>query len=294
MGLFALFHSPHRQKCEEFSLVLQATMIDNQVTAYEDQYYLLVDERLAEKAYTQLKLYVDENAPRTVITKPLLPFAKGYVGAYLYALVLLLIGLLQNTQAFGLDWHQHGLADSLKIEYGQWWRCITALTLHADSAHLAGNIGFGVLFGLLVSQHIGSGAAWLTIVLSGAAGNALNAYFYQSLHLSLGASTMVFAALGILGVFALNSKTTYQSNTFRRWLPFISTAALLALTGTAGEKTDVLAHLSGYLCGIASGLIWIGVGKPQLIARHQQLILGLISILVITTAWTMALTLGRG
>ena len=74
MGLFALFHSTHRQKCDEFSLVLQSMMIENQVTEHEGRYYLLVDELLANKAYTQLKLYVDENAPQEVITKTVIGF----------------------------------------------------------------------------------------------------------------------------------------------------------------------------------------------------------------------------
>ena len=290
MSLFALFHSPQKHKCDEFNLVLQSMQIDSHVTEYEGRYYLLVEEHLAEKAYSQLRYYVAENTPELRIERPLLPLSKGYIGAYLYALILLLIGLLQNTQAFDLDWQASGLADSLKINYGQWWRSITALTLHADTAHMAGNIGFGVLFGLLVSQHIGSAAAWLTILLSGAAGNALNAYLYQSLHLSLGASTMVFAALGILGVFALNNKSTYQQRRMRRWLPFISTAALLAFTGTAGDKTDVLAHLSGYMCGVASGIFWLGIGKPQIVARKPQIILALASIFTLLLGWGLAIS----
>lgn len=290
MSLFALFHSPQRQKCDEFNLVLQSMQIDSRVTAYEGRYYLVVEEQLAEKAYTQLRYYVAENTPELKIERPLLALSKGYIGAYTYAIVLLLVGLLQNTQAFSFDWETLGLADSLKIVYGQWWRSITALTLHADSAHMAGNIGFGVLFGLLVSQHIGSAAAWLMILLSGAAGNALNAYLYQSLHLSLGASTMVFSALGILGVFALNNKSTYQQRGMRRWLPFISTAALLALTGTAGEKTDVLAHLSGYVCGVASAVFWLAIGKPQIVAVKQQLQIALAIIITLLLGWGLALS----
>jgi membrane associated rhomboid family serine protease len=107
--------------------------------------------------------------------------------------------------------------------------------------------------------------------------------------MSLGASTMVFAALGILGVFALNNKSTYQQRGMRRWLPFISTAALLALTGTAGEKTDVLAHLSGYICGVASGVFWLAIGKPQIVAKKQQRLFALASIVTLLMGWGLAL-----
>jgi membrane associated rhomboid family serine protease len=290
MSLFALFHSAVRPKCYEFNLVLQAVDLESQVVYHENRYYLLVDEQVAERAYRQLKRYVDENTPEETITKPLIPASKGFIGAYLYGIILLLFGVLQSSSAFDIDWQQTGLADSWKIIEGDWWRTITALTLHADIAHLAGNIGFGALFGILVSQYIGAAAAWFTILLSGATGNLVNAYLYKSLHLSLGASTMVFAALGILGIFALENKASYRRRSLRRWLPFLATVALLAFTGTAGERTDVLAHLSGFFCGCASGLVWVAFSRPQFTQRNQQLMITAISLLILTGAWMLALT----
>ena len=268
---------------------MQAVAIESDVTLHEGKYYLLVEESSAERAYQQLKAYVDENAPEQIITKPLRPLRKGFAGAYLYAVILLLIGVLQNTLAFNLDWTAIGLADSYKIAAGQWWLTITALTLHGDIAHLAGNIGFGVLFGILVTQHLGGGAAWLSILLAGAVGNALNAYLYQSLHQSLGASTMVFAALGMLGIFSVGTRFNYRQRGLRRWLPFFATVALLAFTGTAGENTDVLAHLSGFGSGCAAALIWRASGKEQSIRARLQWILGGISIAIIVLSWSLAL-----
>ncbi len=291
MSLFALFHSAARAKCDEFNLVLQSVNLESQVVYHENRYYLLIQEQLAEPAYRQLKRYVDENAPEDIIAKPLIPASKGFPAAVLYSIILLLFAVLQASSAFDIDWQQAGLADSWKIVGGEWWRAFTALTLHADVAHLAGNIGFGVLFGILVSQHIGAAAAWLTILLSGAGGNLINAYLYQSLHMSLGASTMVFAALGMLGVFALEHKSAYQQSKLRRNLPFLATLALLAFTGTAGERTDVLAHLSGFFSGCASGLAWVGFSKPKICGNNQQLIITAVILLILAGAWSFALTL---
>lgn len=289
MALFALYHSIHRAPCSELNLVLQAVAIDSEVTLHENRYYLLVDEQAAESAYQQLKAYVDENAPEQVIKKPLRPFRKGFAAAYLYAVTLLLIGVLQSSLAFNLDWTQIGLADSYKITAGQWWLNFTALTLHGDIAHLAGNVGFGVLFGILVTQHLGSGAAWLSILLAGATGNAINAYLYQSLHQSLGASTMVFAALGMLGVFSLSTRYDYRQRGLRRWLPFLATVALLAFTGTAGENTDVLAHLSGFGSGCIVALLWRASGKEWTISRRWQWRLGGICFAFVPLSWALAL-----
>ena len=83
----------------------------------------------------------------------------------------------------------------------------------------------------MVSQYIGRGAAWFSILMAGAIGNGLNAYFYQTLHLSIGASTMVFAALGILGIFAINDRNAYFQTGLRRWAPLFATIALLGFLG---------------------------------------------------------------
>ncbi|MGK0375935.1 MAG: membrane associated rhomboid family serine protease [Arenicella sp.] len=289
MTSYALFHSVSQKKCQEFNLVLQAMNFDSQVVSQDNRFYLLVDELRAQQAYRQLKLYVSENVEQEIIAKPLRPMSDGYSGAYLYGLFLLIIGAFESTKAFGFNWQANGLANSEKIADGEWWRTITALSLHADSAHLIGNIGFGAVFGLLVSQYIGSGAAWFSILLAGAFGNALNAYFYQTLHLSIGASTMVFAALGMLGIFALNDRHAYAQVGIRRWVPLLATLALLGFLGTSGEKTDIMAHLSGYLCGCLTALLWMTALRRTDNDIPAQSKFALASVSIVTVAWALAL-----
>ncbi len=290
MALLALYHSQNFAPCNELNFVLLAVGIDSEVSLYEGKHYLLVDEFEAENAYQQLQHYVAENAPEKIIKRPLRPLRKGFAGAYIYALVLLIIGVLQNSLAFSLDWTALGLADSYKIIAGQWWLNFTALTLHGDIAHMAGNIGFGVLFGILVTQHLGSGVAWLSILLAGAAGNAINAHLYQSLHQSLGASTMVFAALGMLGIFSLSTRYSVRQQGIRRWLPFLGAVAMLAFTGTAGENTDVLAHLSGFASGCVAAILWRASGKERAVNARGQWIAGGASIALIVLSWGLALS----
>jgi membrane associated rhomboid family serine protease len=290
MSLLALYHSNSPAKCKEFDLVLQAVHFDSQVVSYDNRFYLLIEEERAENAYAHLKLYIQENTEKEFIPRPLRPLSQGFVGAYLYGLALLIIGALKSTNAYNLNWHSNGLAHSVKIMEGEWWRTVTALGLHADAAHLLGNIGFGAVFGILVAQYIGSGAAWFTILISGALGNALNAYWYQTLHLSIGASTMVFAALGILGVFALSDRHAYAQRGIRRWAPLFATIALLGFIGTGGENTDIMAHLSGYICGCLSGLAWLMVLRLSDTAIPHQRVFSIASIGFVSVAWWLALT----
>ena len=291
MSLLALHHSPDPAKCKEFDLVLQAVGLDSQVVNYDNRFYLLIDEDHADNAYRHLKLYIEENAKKPeIIVRPLRPLSQGFFGAYLYGLTLLIIGALKSVNAGDLYWQSNGLAHSVKIMQGEWWRTITALGLHADAGHLAGNIGFGALFGILVAQYIGSGAAWFTILVAGALGNALNAYWYQTLHLSIGASTMVFAALGILGVFALSDRHAYAQRGFRRWAPLFATIALLGFIGTGGERTDVMAHLSGYICGCISGVAWLLVLRRSDTAIPKQSAFALASAGLLGLSWVLALS----
>ena len=291
MTQYALYHSVSPNKCREFNLVLQAMNFDSQVVYEGSRFYLLVDEGRAQEAYQQLRLYVAENTEQEmeIIAKPLRPLSEGFVGAYLYGLSLLIIGALKSFKVFGLNWQSNGVANNELIANGEWWRTITALGLHADSAHLIGNIGFGAAFGLMVSRYIGSGAAWFSILVAGAFGNALNATLYQTLHLSIGASTMVFAALGILGVFALNDRHAYAQRGIRRWAPLLATLALLGFLGTTGERTDIMAHLSGYICGCIAGVIWMRVLRRTDDDIPAQGLFGLASIALVILAWTLAL-----
>ncbi|MFT6044573.1 MAG: rhomboid protease GluP [Arenicella sp.] len=289
MTFYALFNSVSQRKCQEFNLVLQAMNFDSQVVSQDNRFYLLVNEQSAQQAYQQLKLYVTENTEQEIIAKPLRPLSEGFIGAYVYALSLLIMGAFQSTKAFGFNWQANGLANSEKIADGEWWRTITALSLHADSAHLIGNIGFGAVFGLLVSQYIGSGAAWFSILIAGAFGNALNAYFYQTLHLSIGASTMVFAALGLLGVFALNDRHAYAQVGIRRWAPLLATLALLGFLGTSGERTDIMAHLTGYISGCITAVIWMVVLRRTDDAIPAQSKFALAGMSIVSLAWALAL-----
>ena len=100
---------------------------------------------------------------------------------------------------------------------------------------------------------------------------------------------MVFAALGMLGIFALEYKSTYQQSKLRRSLPFLATLALLAFTGTAGERTDVLAHLSGFFSGCASGVVWVAFGRPKYTGAHHVRIFSATILFILIGSWVLAL-----
>ena len=82
---------------------------------------------------------------------------------------------------------------------GQWWRAVTALTLHVDPAHLLGNAACGALFLCLLCRDTGVGLGFALCLAAGGLGNVIKVLVQgPGLHF-LGASTAVFGALGALG-----------------------------------------------------------------------------------------------
>ena len=113
---------------------------------------------------------------------------------------LLLIGFFAITgaRAGHSAWFEHGSADAQRMMAGEWWRAVTALTLHADAPHLLGNAVASALVMTAVCQRLGPGVGMWLLLLAGAGGNALTAIAHGSDHVSVGASTAIFGAIGIL------------------------------------------------------------------------------------------------
>jgi membrane associated rhomboid family serine protease len=185
------------------------------------------------------------------------------------------------------DWVSVGNAQAAKILDGQWWRTVTALTLHADWAHLSSNLAIGGIFIIFLCRELGSGLAWSLLLGAGSLGNLVNAYVQPATHNSVGASTAVFGAVGTLAAISL---VRYRHNLRKRWmLPVAAALALLALLGTEGKNTDLGAHLFGFVYGGFLGLI-----TEYLIDRHGRpgwilnSLLALACIAVVVASWRLA------
>jgi membrane associated rhomboid family serine protease len=178
---------------------------------------------------------------------------------------------------------------------------VTALTLHADAQHILGNALSGTIFGSMVARRSGPGGALLTIVLSGAIGNFANAiYHLPDPHRSIGASTAVFGAVGILAAV----QTVVDIERYRRGnraelrrrygvvdmlAPVVGGLALLGALGS-GRHTDLGAHGFGFLAGVGIGTL-VGLvirrhdAKPS---RFWQLAAGAAACAIVAGAWTLA------
>ena len=145
------------------------------------------------------------------------------------------------------------------IGRGEWWRPFTALFLHADLGHLVGNLASGIVFATLVAKMIGPLLGWALILGCGTLGNILTSRLtYPEPFISLGASTAVFAALGILS--GLGVAETLRDHARLPWMrisaPFLAGLVLLGWLGggSGGGNTDVLGHVFGFSSGLVAGV----------------------------------------
>jgi membrane associated rhomboid family serine protease len=166
---------------------------------------------------------------------------------------------------------------------------VTGLTLHADLSHLLGNLGFGVLFGLMVSQLFGAGLGWLAILAAGAGGNLLNAMLHGPGHTAVGASTALFGAVGILSAYIWRRHPIPWRGGIRRFAPLSGGLLLLVFLGTTGERTDIGAHLSGFLAGCLVGLLLAAWDGRLPGGGRAQWAYGLTALGTVLLAWVLAL-----
>lgn len=277
-----------------WALVLEARYLECRMVPTDSGWLLLVPSSSYDAACRELRLFVAENRN----WPPLLPPVRPMIENTLPTLsVLLLLATFYNLTGLDLtvlgrhpvDWIEIGNAHGSQILDGQWWRLVTALTLHADWLHLFSNLAIGGVFIVYLCRDLGSGLAWSLLLASGVLGNLANAYVQLPSHSSVGSSTAIFGAVGILGAVSL---MRYRHHLRRRWpIPVAAALSLLALLGTEGKHTDLSAHLFGFIFGFVLGMVTeylVGYfGRP---GRLLNALLAILSALVVLAAWWSALT----
>jgi membrane associated rhomboid family serine protease len=289
MALVEVYRSNRRADCDERSLVLAAVGIASELVWLGDSFVLLVPEESVITAATHLKDYDEESSSREPEPTPASLHPDAWLGSAGYAVVLVSVAHCAAGGLFGIDWFSSGELVSERVKSGEFWRLITALTLHADPSHLLTNIGFGVLFGFLAGQLLGPGIAWASILAAGAVGNLFDALLMPATHHVIGASTAVFATLGLLGTYSWRLRSARTARWPYRWAPLIAAFALLALIGTGGEHTDVLAHLSGFFAGAVLGIVYGSFSVPRSNRALPQLLAAASTLAAIVGAWAWAL-----
>lgn len=289
--LRAVFESRTLPPVWERALVLRAVGIEHEVVEAGPWYVLAVDGAHSIDASEQIRLYDAENRgwPPQLAQMPTV--SSGALGMLVYIAVLIIIYLMSNAGAFGYDWYGAGRVDGRLMLHGEWWRSVTALTLHADLGHLAGNVFFGSVFGLFTARLLGEGTGWSLILAGGTLGNVTNVLLQDPSHRAIGASTAVFAALGVLTAYTWMHRRDSRYQRAYRMAPLVSGLVLLAYFGTGDARTDIVAHLTGFSWGLVGGLLAAHWPATSSWGTQRQLLLGAACIGLVFVGWIAAFSL---
>jgi membrane associated rhomboid family serine protease len=286
---YVVFESSDQRACNDRALVLSSLDIPHETLSDDRRFMLVVPREMSEKAKYEIWQYNKENRPLPRRQPRRMPeYQNAVPGVVSYVFVICLVAWLAGESMFSKNWFAVGRVDGDLIRQGEWWRTLTALTLHSGLRHLAGNIGFGALFGILAGRLFGSGLTWLCVLTASAIANTLNTMLLDSRHQSIGASTAVFAALGLIAGFVWQAKLMAQDRWAYRLGPIVGGIALLAYTGTGGPNTDIGAHLAGFVCGFGVGMLLTLLPDIPRNRRFQQLC-GALTLAMLSMAWINAL-----
>ena len=289
-----LFARLSAEKAHTYGLVLTAVGIEYQTAHSGPLWSISVPPSQRRPAIEAISLYLQENPGQPSHGRTLIHLGQRTYSAWYVAAVLLLIHLLIARGGDQQQFIAQMGADAGKIMSGQIYRCITAMLLHADMSHLLGNLAGLVIFGGVTASLCGWGLGWLMVLTAGFTGNLATAWWYQHDHAAIGASTAVFAAVGICAVLNIKIRRWNRTDTFsrswRRWMPLAGAVALLGLLGTS-PHADLVAHLLGFASGLILGsLAALRKGRlPYQTSQQVQWAAALTAVGLVAAAWLRVL-----
>ena len=291
-GESAVISSPHHELIDACSLVLSAKNIRHHIQQDSNgTIAIIASPQVVERARYQLRLYLEENRnwppPQVIVQHSSFP-------SLLPTIVLIgslaFFFMITGPWRPGSVWFETGANDADAIlDGGQWYRLITSLTLHADFSHLAGNCLIGAILVYFFLQINGVGFGLLAILISGSTGNLINILAHGGAHLSVGFSTAIFSIIVMLSMYQMIEQR--QPFGIRLFVPFMAGAALLAMLGSSGERTDLGSHLFGLLSGLIIGLIIALRPVKQLRqSSFMQIFFFIIAVGSLFLSWNSAIT----
>jgi rhomboid protease GluP len=136
------------------------------------------------------------------------------------------------------------------IEAGEWWRLITPVLVHANGLHIAFNMFVFYMYGQDVEAAFGHVQLVLIYVVAGITGSAFSFAFGTSSG-SVGASGAVFGVVGALLVYLYNRRSSrFMAHHMQGIVSFL---LLNTVIGFVLPNIDIMAHLGGFLGGVAMG-----------------------------------------
>ena len=150
---------------------------------------------------------------------------------------------------------QYGQVNLYVIRDGLYYQLLTSMFVHANIAHIAGNMLFLLIFGLR-SEELFSLPEYLSIYfLGGLTGNLLSLLLLPLTVPSVGASGAIFAMFG--------AATIYARRSFSQSIIGALVYAFFLLFLSSGPGVNNFAHIGGLVAGLLIGYVLATRRKPE-------------------------------
>ena len=269
--------------------VLLAEQIPARWTAVPNDSAAILDVPVSEAeraAYALSELLGEEirklTAPREVSPAGPLLLQPALALAVCLAVLTLVFFSVTRVEGTGIRWEERGILVTEKLLDGQWWRLVTAATLHADLSHAVSNAGFFLVLAWAAGERFGPGitlAVWLVTAVVGFAASVILSHTEAT----LGASGGLFGLLGAAAGHAMRHRDTLGLVRRDRIRALAGGVLLLAFTAFS-RRANIHAHVGGFVSGMLLGLAM--PAKPWRV--WLQLLAGSATALCVWGAWRLA------
>lgn len=282
------YRSSNNEESDAVQLLLQAEGIPYRAQRADGELLILVDEPRLTATYEIITAYLREtNEIRSRRAFSEETQGRSFSGMAMGVVIFLIhIWISAAEQQYSLV-RSYG-SSAKAIMGGEVFRAVTALFLHADLLHLMGNCIGIALFGTAVVRQVGFGVGWFLILVSGIAGNLANAWVHHADHLSIGSSTALFGGVGALTILQLFRNRLRAGRRGGILIPIGGGLALLAVLGSGGQRTDLLAHLFGFAAGAVFTVPFAVFVRMKLARRYQWSFVGVAGV-IIAAGWLQVL-----
>jgi len=254
----SIFKGRNRKRADLVLVILASQSIDAHVQRNRDGH---LEIRVTDDAYRAAKSHLEQYDLENSSFLFRAQIKKISGSTFSSPSILVVIGLLGLIHFFAVKTGYHNQAvfqfgaSSYFLRQGEAFRAITALFLHSDLSHLMGNMAGLLALASPLVRMTGYGSGLFILLSAGTVGNLIAGGLGQDLRLSIGASTAVMAAAGLLAARQIILPSNGAGLWPKRLVPLAGAATLVAMF-SHGERTDVSAHFFGFGAGAGIGLLF--------------------------------------
>ncbi|MDO4912399.1 MAG: rhomboid family intramembrane serine protease [Lactobacillus sp.] len=141
----------------------------------------------------------------------------------------------------------------LIVNYGQWYRLVTAQFLHIGILHLACNMVMIAYLGPYLERIMGHWRFLALYLLTGIFGNVMSLAFANDYSISAGASTAVFGLLGAMSIIGYRNRDNQAGLLLGRQA--FSLAVVNIVFNLFMPDIDIWGHIGGFIGGVLIAMV---------------------------------------